>query len=92
MASWSIEMNVLNLAEKRVSVVGTRTDGETVQRFTIINTQFVPAHETLNTFKARVASTLYQLYLAAVDKQSSYANLVGTAEVDIATLLDGMET
>ena len=90
MATWQTSITVTNLAEKRVSISATRTDGADVTSYSA-ETIFDSGSETLAQFQTRLGTLMWQQHLAATSQQSTIDTLIGASESVISAGLDAQE-
>ena len=90
MATWAVEIRVTNVAEKRLSVVGTRTDGADVRSYTID----VKWDDSLTRQENGlvIRDCLRAGFDAEIAMETAYATIIGTLAVDLAGALDAQET
>ncbi len=88
-ATWEVSIAVVNRAEKRIRVKGTRTDGEDVQTFSAVGQ--VDTGDLQASLRT-VMDSLFDQYTAAADTAAANAALVDGWEATAATYLDGLET
>ncbi len=91
-ATWDVSIFVVDRDAKRINATGTRTDGEDVRTFGPLRAVFVSDNETLAEFWARLIAQLHQSYLNEVASETADAELIDTAEADMATALNALET
>ena len=87
-ATWTVDIRVTDLAERRIAVTGTRTDGEQVEAYHC-ETQVDLAHPAAA--KQAIGAALMALHDEAVAKTVAEAVVVEW-ETDIADGLNALET
>ena len=88
MATWAVSIGVTDRADKRVTVTGTRTDGEDIRSYTAAG-QVDPSNLTASL--RAVMDTLFARYTAEVAAEAADATLISGWEDTAATYLDGLE-
>lgn len=90
-ATWSVVVTVTNLAEKRATIVGVRTDGEDVRTYTVNTFWDTEGGQTFEEFKAAVQAGVWSAFEKDQTKRDTVAAFVGDAESSIAAWLDQQE-
>ena len=88
MATWAVSIGVTDRADKRVTVTGTRTDGEDIRSYTAAGQ--VDTADLTASLRA-VMDTLFATYTAEVAAEAADATLISGWEDTAATYLDGLE-
>ena len=90
MATWAIDVQVVDVAEKRLSVTGTRTDGADVRSYTID----VKWDDSLTRQQNGVImrNCLRAEFDTEIARETAYATIIGTLAADLAAALDAQET
>ena len=89
-ATWQVRIEVTNIAARRVTAIGIRTDGEDVSHYRLA-TLFDSDNETLSEFQTRIGTHLWQQHQAALAKRSAADALIEESEAIIKAGLDAQE-
>ena len=89
MATWSVSIEVTDLAAKRLRIVGTRTDVDDVRTYSI-QTRW---DDTLTRAQNGVTfrDSIWGLYQAELARESSISTFIGAASTDLASALTALE-
>jgi hypothetical protein len=87
-ATWTVELTVKNVPERRVIATGTRTDGEDVDVYSV---DFQGAGLSKSEIEATLGQLLLDRHASAVGKESDIAVIVSDSEVTISNWLDSQE-
>jgi hypothetical protein len=89
MATWAVEIEVLNLADKRLRVTATRTDGADIRTYTAeatVDTGDLPGS------RDRVVNALWDAHATVVATETAQNALLVGWEAAVATALNVKET
>jgi len=89
--TWSVSIQVADLAQRTVRVQATRTDGEDVRVYSTEG-KYDTVNNTPQELLAMYTGVFWDLYEAEVAKEAQIAALVGQAEIALAGALDAKET
>ena len=86
MATWVLKITVKDVVEKRISAVATRTDGEDVRIYHILDAII----DTLEQKNAAI-DQFWEMYQEDITRQSIIDTMVGTLEIAGANALNAKE-
>ena len=88
MATWDVQIEVTDRADRRIRVTGTRTDGEDVRTYTAsaqVDT------DNLQASLRKVMDTIFASHEAAIAEEAANATLVSGWEDAATAYLNGLE-
>ena len=91
-ATWTVKIDVTDVARKLVTVTGTRTDGIGVRIYSLAGVSVDTHDAVLATIKTKVVDALYGQYTADVAKAAAITALVAGWETAVKAALDAKES
>ena len=89
MATWEVEITVVDVDDKRIAVKGTRTDGEDVRTY---SARGKIEADNIQASLRSMMDVLFAAHTAAITAEAANAALIDGWEAAAATYLDGLET
>jgi hypothetical protein len=86
--SWVVDIEVTDLAQRKIRATGTRTDGLDIRTFTLEGI-VDPADKPGSVVK--IADGLWSAYQAKVTEEAGKSALIATGEAAVASNLDARE-
>jgi len=85
-ASWNVKIVILNITRKEVSLSATRTDGNTIRKYSIASARLNNQEN-----KIKAIDTIWKMYEDELARELKIANVIGTMETQAANNLMNRE-
>ncbi|MHC4984175.1 MAG: hypothetical protein ACYTF6_13535 [Planctomycetota bacterium] len=92
MATWDVEIAVVDLQSKQVNITATRTDVDDVRVYTLRRVNVDTHDRPLAEIRAEIGAKLWGMYQAELAADGQVATLLSGWEIALESDLNGMES